>query len=451
MKAEEILYEARGVTARAPGETYVNDIDSDDVLTFQKIYTLPSEGDAYADVEELEAAIDELVPNGVERIDDNAKNAGMRAALVAHVTDSNGKDQMWVRYIKSIPAGGIHGMWKTLRGYKFSKGAKQESIPIKPSDLITDENFRNTDQLSTEVIAGINKQVANTEHAALADIMENAVTQARRGTHEPIPDAMEYIHVLQKYGGEYLGVLALIDGIVAGDTSKMLQAFGLNNLRGSTVMFPQDTAMELIDSVVRTPDGQDIQISSKISKAGGAASSMSGIVKQLTDDMRERFPVGTQIIETLGTESAVNGPLKVARMFKIIDDADIQALDALDRGSQNIADLQSERLRQLTQAQGVQDGTLERSDYRVFFHTLTAIVNAMIPAVNANEEFKAATMAALNNNNYVQILTRGGKRGNDVVLDYYSKFPAVFKGAPQLYNKVYFATGQKGRIGFKLK
>jgi hypothetical protein len=27
----------------------------------------------------------------------------------------------------------------------------------------------------------------------------------------------------------------------------------------------------------------------------------------------------------------------------------------------------------------------------------------------------------------------------------------VFAGAPQLYNKTYFATGQKGRIGFKMR
>ena len=105
----------------------------------------------------------------------------------------------------------------------------------------------------------------------------------------------------------------------------------------------------------------------------------------------------------------------------------------------------------MTKAQGVQKGTFERSDYRVFWHALTAIMNAVIPVVNNDEEFKQAMIAALNNNNYVVIATKGVQSGDSVTLDYATKFPAVFSGAPQLKNKTYFATGQKGRIGFKME
>ena len=240
---------------------------------------------------------------------------------------------------------------------------------------------------------------------------------------------------------------------VTGDTAKMMQQFGISNLNGSSVMFPQDTAMELIDSVIRTSDGRSIQISSKISTSGGAASSLSGIYKQMTDDVKQRFPEGAKIIELLATESAVNGPLKVARMLNVIDNNDIQAMANLDKRTQNISDLQSERLQQMTQAQGVASGTQDRPDYRVFWHTLTAVMNSIIPTVNANEEFKNAMLEVLNNNEYVQLVTKATKAaGRDAVqMEYYTKFPAVFKGAPQLVNKTYFATGQKGRIGFKLK
>ena len=60
-------------------------------------------------------------------------------------------------------------------------------------------------------------------------------------------------------------------------------------------------------------------------------------------------------------------------------------------------------------------------------------------------------LAVLNNNQYVQLVTKGKQTGEDVSLTYFTKFPAVFKGSAQLVNKNYFATGQKGRIGFKLK
>jgi hypothetical protein len=449
MRAFELL-ESRGVTARAPGETYVSDTDPSDILTIQDITVLPNDGaDSYEDMDQMTKAVDSAIPDVKKKIEDNNPNSGTRAAIIASVTDSNNQPQYWVRYIRAIPPQGVHTMWKTLRGYKFSQGAEKESVPIKPADLIPDENYRTASQLAQQIKQGTQAL------GDLGEVMADAVDQAMRGQQNPIPGAGKYYNVLQKYGGEYLGPIALMSNAqsVTGDTAKMLQQFGLTNLNGSSVMFPQDKAMELIDSVIQTADGRNIQISSKISTSGGAASSLSGIYKQMTPDIKQRFTGGAAIIELLATESAVNGPLKVARMFNIIDDDDIRAMANLDKRTQNIGDLQSERLQQMTQAQGVAAGTQERPDYRVFWHALTAVMNAVIPVVNADEQFKNAMLEVLNNNEYVQLVTKAQQaQGRDAVtMQYYTKFPAVFKGAPQLVNKTYFATGQKGRIGFKLK
>ena len=446
MRAFELL-ESRGVSARAPGETYVSDTDPSDILTIQDITVLPTEGDSYEDMDQMMQAVDSAIPDTNTRIDDNKPNSGTKAVILATVSDKDGKGQTHVRYIRSIPPQGVHTMWKTLNGYKFSKGAEQESIPIKPSDLVPDENYRSATELAQQIKAGSN------DLGELGEVMEMAVDQALAGTNQPIPGGDKYYNVLQKYGGEYLGPIALMSkpNSVTGDTAKMMQQFGLNNFAGSRVMFPQDTAMELIDSVIMTQDGRSIQISSKISTSGGAASSLSGVYKQMTPEIEQRFSEGTNIIKLLATESSVNGPLKVARMLNIIDDSDIQAMANLDKRTQNIGDLQSQRLQQMTQQQGVANGTQERPDYRVFWHTLTAVMNAVIPIVNANEQFKNAMLEVLNNNEYVQLVTKAVKQGDAVSMQYYTKFPAVFKGAPQLVNKTYFATGQKGRIGFKLK
>lgn len=446
------LQESRGVAARQPGETYVSNADSKDILTIQSIDVLPNNAPAFETLEDLESALSQSIPDSNARINDNNPNNSSKAAIVATVTDVNNKPQYWVRYLKAIPDAGVMGAWKTLRGYKYGKGAKDESVPIKPSDLITDDNYRNAKQISAEVMSGIKKLVSGTEYEGLTDVMSQAINLASTGKIAPIKGAAPYFNVLQKYGGEYLGPLALISGgFTGGDTLKMLQAFELPNLKNSKVSFPQDTTMELIDSIIRTPSGQDIGVSSKISKGGGAASSLSGIAKQITPEMESKFKQGTSIIKTFAEESAIEGPLQIAQMFKLIDSKDADALRALPKSSKNIKDLKSPRLRKLTAAQGVAPGTLERNDYRVLFHALTAIVNQLVPLVNANNQFKQAMLAALNNNNYVQILTKGNMSGDDVTLDYYTKFPAVFKGAPQLVNKTYFATGQKGRIGFKMK
>ena len=68
--------------------------------------------------------------------------------------------------------------------------------------------------------------------------------------------AGKYFNVLQKYGGEYPWTTLMVN--FGGDTDKMLQAFGLKILAGSSIP-SQDTAMELIDSIIKTiPDGQRI-------------------------------------------------------------------------------------------------------------------------------------------------------------------------------------------------
>lgn len=453
MRAEEVIFEARGVTAREPGETYVSDTDPSDVLTIQSIDVFPSDKPNYESLEELESVLSQVIPADSDIVDDNGKNAGTKAAIVATVLDKNDNTQYWVRYIKSVPATGVHSLWRTLKGYKYGKGAKDESLPIKPSDLITDETYRSSEEVANAVLSNLDTQLANTGHESLELVMQQAIKQARAGQSEYIENARNYQNVLAKYGGEYLGPLALVDATssVTGDTVGMLQHFNLDTLAGSQIMFPQDIAMELIDSVIRTPDGQEIQISSKISKSGGAASSLSGVAKQIPDSAREQYPTATKIIDLLATETAVNGPIKVALQLGIIDQNDVVALGTMDKSTRNVNDLQSKNLRKMVNAQNVQPGTTSREDYRVFFHALTAIANAVVAVLNNNSEFASAILAALNNNQYVQLITRTSVKGDSAALNYYTKFPAVFEGQPVLFNKSYFATGQKGRLGFKLK
>lgn len=441
------LFESRGVTAREVGQTYISNTDPTDVLTMQQIQALPTDNTQYDSVDELTAAIESFIPAGATTVDDNNKSTSTKAAVIALLTDANGEQQYHIRYIKSIPPQGVHGLWKTINGYKFSQGAAKESVPIKPSDLIADDNFRSTDQIATEVVSG-----ATDVDAELGAIMNEAVKKARTGDTSPIKGAAKYFNVLQKYAGEYLGVLAIVDGgFKGGDTQAMLKALDISTLQGSSASFPQDTSMQLIDSVIKTADGLDIGVSSKIKTAGGAASSLSGVWKQMSDEIKTKYPQAAKFTEMLATESAVNGPLKVARELNIIDQADIQAMSDLDKTSQNIQDLGTARMRELTAAQGVASGTEDRPDYRVFYHALTAVTVKVIEALNNNEEFGQALKEALNNNQYVQVITAGKVQGDDATFDYFTKFPAVFEGKPTLVNKNYFATGQKGRLGFKLK
>lgn len=452
-----LLTESRGVTARAPGETYVSDSDPSDILTIQNIDIIsPPNAQNYETPEELLDAVAEFIPPGGTKIDDNQFVPGTganasRAALIATVKDASGSTQYWVRFVRTIPPQGVHTMWKTLRGYKFSKGSKEESIPIKPADLVPDENSRSPMQLAKLIKNGVNQQVKGTQYEPLAPIMSQAVDLALRGQVSPIKGGAEYSRVVAKYGGEYLGPIAVIQGgVTKGDISKMLDQFGIPSLAGTTVRFPSGTTEELIDSVFTLPNGTELNVSTKIHKGGGAASSLSGIVKQMNPAIRKKYPTASNIIDILGMGSAVGGPIKAAFELGILDAKDVAAFNKIDKSSQDIKSVGSAKLRKIIQNQGYREGSDTRSDYRVFYHALAAIVNQIIIKVNAMPEFTKAMLAALNNNNYLQLVTDARETGKDLTLDYYGKFPAVFEGKPQLYNKSYFVTGQKGRLGFKL-
>lgn len=449
MRFQEIVTESRGVTARVAGDTYVNLSDKNDVLTIVDVSEIPTDKPAYDSVEELAHALEETIPANSKVVEDNRKTKATRAALVATVINAQNQTEYHVRYIQAIPAHGTHERWKTIRGYQYSKGLERESVPIKPADIITDENYRTASELATAIVAGVKQTVSDEQ---LIAVIENAVKAAIAGKTGPITGGAPYFHVLQKYASEYLGPLGVISGgFTGGDTAKMLQQLDIDTLSGSRIKFPQNKQQELIDSIVQTPGGTEIQISSKISTNRGAASSLSGVAKLIDQTIQQKYPVASSIIKTLAEKHQVDGPLTVALQLGIIDQQDVRALSTLDKSSKNIADLGTENLRNITKNQGTRLTTpKQQASYRVFFHAMNAIVNLIIARLNRDETVVSALRDALNDNQYVQIVTKGRTAGNDIYLDYRTKFPAAFAGKPQLFNKNHASTGIKGRLGFKL-
>jgi len=461
-KLVETLIESRGVTARDTGEVYVSVSDPNKTLAIQQILVVkPEDAPGFEDKDQMIAAVQQNVPQGAIMVEDNKPTTSTRAALIAHCINQDDDDEWHVRYIKEVPATGIHGLWKTFNGYQYAKSAKQENVPIKPADLILDDNPRSMEQLTSDLKTNLERTLAGTEHAELTEVMNKAIDLAAQGKVDPIDNGANYLNVIAKYGGEYLGIIAIAaGGMRKGDIDKMLDSMNMPTLVGSQVIFPQDKAEELIDSILVTPNGTRLGVSTKMHKGGGAASSLSGVVKQLNADIERKFPKGSKLIKLLGTTPAFAkdpskagqiGIVQAAKEYGVINDEDIVALTSIDPSTQDVETIKAKNLYNMTKSQGVDPKTLGSPDYRVYFHALAAIANDLIIAVNKDQDFKDAMMAALNNNNYLQMLTDVRKRGEAITCDYYGKFPAVFEGSPVLYNKVYFATGQKGRIGFKLK
>ena len=448
-----LLRESRGITARMSGDRYANERDPNDVLTIQDITVFTPPGkDAYDDPDQMIAALNAAIPKGAAKVEDNKFTTRAKAAIIAHVKDASGNDQYWVRYIEKVPAAGVHGLWPTLKGYKYQTAkSKEEAIAIKPSDLIMDEDYRSQKELAKAVKAGVHRMVDGTPDAELSGIMDKAVDLAVAGKTEPISGGVKYAGVISKYSGEYLGPLALLSNkLNKGDISKAMAALEIKSFAGAQVMFSTAKTQELWDSMIKTSDGKTLQISTKMHEGGGAASSVGGIYKQITPEMEADHPRSVRILRALAEGKADTGLLEAAVLLDVIDANTAKAVAAIPKSSRNINDVTDAKLRALIQSQGVGKDTLTRDDYRVFYHALTAIANKVTTAANADADLSTTMMLALNNNNYLQLVTKSSVSGDSLSLDYYGKFPTVFSGRPNLKNKTYFATGQKGRLGFKL-
>jgi len=460
MRAQEFLHldEARGVSARAPGDVYVNTSNPDDTLTVVEIKFIRPENDyAFDSREELEGALDQVIPQDMKRVNDNAPNSLSRAAIVAEFERPDGSREAHVRYVKDLMS--IHNKWAAPTGYKFQAAIETESLPIKPSDLVPDENPRTVDQLLDSIEFNLKKNLKGTPYENMIGLIDQVLENAA-DSNQPITfEKRSQAGIIAKYAGEYAGVIALLsDNIVNVDVSEIEDRYDIKDLKSSKIVFPQDTTGMLIDSYLVTSEGRKIGVSSKMFKAGGAASSLLGIYKIMPPDVARRYPKGATIVKDLAALPAYSadprnagtlGPVVLARQMKIISPEDIEEIENLDRNEQNPDVLQSNRLKQILANQGVDKNTLSRPEYSVYNHLIAAIVNLVISRVNNEPEFVDVINATLRENRYIQILTKVGLSGNQVTFTYYAKLPDNNK--PFIYNKNYFATGNKGRVGFKLE
>jgi len=460
MRAREFISESRGVTARSAGETYISTSNPADILTLQAITVVspPEGGDAFETSQDMLAAVDTTIPSGANKVEDNRPTAATRAAIVAQVTDTEGDPQFWVRYLQRIPAGGVHGSWPTLRGYKLQKAVETESLPIKPTDFITDDAPKTVQQVARLVKTGVRDQMSRTAQADIVPVIHQAVDQAQQGGGQPIAQGAKYATVVGKYAGEYLGPMWAITQGASSDSNiqKLMKSMSVpnnpvTNLAGSTISFPQDTANKLVDCFINHPNGMQIEVSSKMHRGSGAASSLTGLAEQLTPEMIQKFPRGAAIIQTIATQSVMTGPLELAQMFNLITAQDVQVVLGMNKNSRSVQDVNSAALRELIQSQPIAAGSATRDDYRVLYHLLMAIVNKIVPRINAETEFAKVALLALNNNNFLQLKTHARAQGENLLISYSGQFPALFAGVPKAYNKSYFATGKpNSKLGFKL-
>ena len=357
--------------------------------------------------------------------------------------------------------------------YQGSKGV-EETTPIKPSDLVQVGEWNNANGLKEKLKSSLTN---------LGTPLANIIIQAIDNPNTPIENlnALEHQHIIQKYAGEYLGLLALMeDNITHGkeDVADAVKTFDAP-FTNSEVKFPSSKTQKLVDSYIKLSNGNQVKISSKQKNGCGAASALSGVLdkiensklRSLPDFVSEGYPQGADIIETLVNESQVEGPLTISVKLGIITEEDkdwILNNESILRKATDKLQIdfsKSENLSNIIDNQNTKseprDGVSIHPNYRVLFHIMMGITNLMTETINKQvtvngietKQFGEALKLLLNHKSYMQILTECQKHGtNDIKLVYSVIFPAKFSISPVLWTgKSYAATKIKGKAGFKIK
>ena len=166
----------------------------------------------------------------------------------------------------------------------------------KPKDkvvLTTDEEIKNALDAHKEIPAGsLYKTIMDNETLDQAGELGVAIKEvAKQMQEKKVPDLSNYDETTQKKiaidAGEYLGILAMINGIAEfPKQDRFLKFLGAPDLKGLSLIFPGEQNASLSDSygVQNAATGHTIMISSKGGKgstATGAAPALSGLAPSI--------------------------------------------------------------------------------------------------------------------------------------------------------------------------
>ena len=178
--------------------------------------------------------------------------------------------------------------------------ANKEKLLVKPSHIFPDGRFPAEDVFK-QVIN--NPVLQGTDYGQMVIELAKEIQAGQAPDFTNIPE--EFKKAIQDYAGEYLGVIALINGTANFPTRKQwLQHLEVESLSDIEMFFPAGASNPLADSIgyfKNEKTGNTILVSSK--GESGAAASMDGL--KIPDNLRTDMYADTiKFIDTMQTKGS---------------------------------------------------------------------------------------------------------------------------------------------------
>jgi hypothetical protein len=444
MRAFEFLTEAKGIFGRKIGDPFIS--DNGVTATFQGADIFPDTktGSAYATVDDMQLAVNDYQnTNGV--IDwVNKPNPKTRAFAIAKLDTEDGTPIYWGRWYTTVPAS-LVGTWansETPAGWMFnSKTAKKARSGLTPQDLIkTQDYFKGAESVIETIRA----------NGASPEIIEG-LRMAALGNTPVFKNQAENLAAIRDHLGEIIVPLALLGGgkIVGGDAesarTKILDA----EWNECTVNWPQNKNHNLIDSNFYSATSS-LGISNKGNR--GAFASVSNIyaaVQKASEQMKNTHKSAIDIINTIQTQNAKEGPIVLAQQFGIIDEYLAREI----RENLKVVSTDTNRLSDNAKKHFALYGSVPASSgFSVGLVLLNNCAKAVAAKLNEDSQFQKSCMAFLNQASIIQVYMSARAVGNDVeITNMNCVYPPKFTGGVRIdAGKNYTSTTTKGKLSFDI-
>lgn len=445
------ITESRGLSARKPGEMYSRGETDDDKIVFKSLTFYPEVG-SYATASEFMDAwmdVERAAGHPIEKV--NQPNASMRAFGIAAFDTAVGTRYLakFTRDIKPVRTQNTFFQTKDIPGgfgQTDARGSK-EKAGYKPSDVLT--NFKK--QTPKSILAQIGERFTteSPEYRAAATIMNSSTFPVAVDG-----EGMDF-KGFRDYFCEMLQPCVLINGgEVQGNAGEAAALFmGRNGFAGCTVSFNTNVSGELYDSLLVSPEGKQIKLSSKGAK-GAMASSVNLLValRELEaagmPQFAQNYPEVVDILKTIDKGDHNSGPLNLAVQLGIITPDEISQVMSLKQsaGDPNF-DIKktklSKNLKQLYQDRNAEDP----SKIVPLNHLVSSIAYKVCNEINLKTNFSEAAADILNHSAFVQMYTDASKAkdGEFVIQGFRTIWPSkLFTEVTLEAQKSYSSTASSG-------
>jgi hypothetical protein len=446
-----LLTESRGLSARQSGEVYSSGNTDDDKISFQDLTFYPEVG-SYNTPEETAAAFDRVqkkLGHPIEKI--NQPSAGLRAFGIAAFDTAVGTRYLakFARDIKPVRTANTFFQTKDIPGgfsQTDARGSK-EKAGYKPTDVLTDFKSQTPASILGQIGAKFTKQSPE-YRAALAIINSPTFPVAVDG------EGMDF-KGFRDYFCEMLQPCVLINGgQVKGNAAQAAKIFmGRNGFSDCVVSFNTKVSGELYDSLLVSPEGKQIKLSSK-----GANGAMASSVNLLTavrelesagmTEFAENYPEVIEILKTIHRGDHNSGPLNLAVQFGLIEPGEIEQVMSLKQfaGNKNFDITKtnlSKNLKQLYKDRTAADP----AKVVPLNHLVSSIAYKVCNEINMKTNFSNASADILNHSAFVQMYTEAtsSKDGQFIIQGFNTVWPSkLFTEVTLEAEKSYSSTSSSG-------